>query len=230
MRDARTRVDSDMDQVSCVLMRAFRERCWESPAFRTENGISEVFALLELLGTSQRDRPSADDVYSMCREIVTTQRIYVVHNTWVQVCLCRMAIAVGLPRRDTERFRATLRGTLEDTMVPFCLFLHNNCCERSVDVIRRVLVDTIFRDRPDVPRQWPDWDTNGSPTPSTKGNDENDKTCPITLDSIVDGVIASDGHLYERAALLKYMVEKQESPITREWLDVEFVPWTESSV
>lgn len=40
--------------------------------------------------------------------------------------------------------------------------------------------------------------------------------CPITLQPMVDPVVAEDGHTYERAAIIKWLAEHSTSPLTRE--------------
>jgi len=51
------------------------------------------------------------------------------------------------------------------------------------------------------------------------GNDE--LICPITLEVIDDPVITKDGHVYERAAITKWISEHGTSPLTREPLRIE---------
>ena len=41
------------------------------------------------------------------------------------------------------------------------------------------------------------------------------KTCPITLCECVDPVVASDGHTYERDAIMHYMLTADKSPVTK---------------
>lgn len=48
--------------------------------------------------------------------------------------------------------------------------------------------------------------------------------CPITVDVMVDPVLASDGHTYERDALRRWRQRDVRSPITREVLDAAVVP------
>ena len=115
-----------------------------------------------------------------------------------------------------------LHGTLRETLVPFCLFLHENLCVHSIAEIHAVLSDVVFGAESSVLHQWPEW-TN---VKKESGHAVSEKTCPITLEPIVDGIIASDGHLYERSALLRHMTVKRESPMTREYLDLEFVTFT----
>jgi hypothetical protein len=65
---------------------------------------------------------------------------------------------------------------------------------------------------------------------STNSNPENqteELTCPITLEPFHDPVIAKDGHIYERAAITKWIFEHGTSPLTREPLKIEdLVPAT----
>ena len=48
--------------------------------------------------------------------------------------------------------------------------------------------------------------------------------CPITLEPCVDPVVASDGHTYERAAILQVIADTACSPLTRARLDERVVP------
>jgi hypothetical protein len=47
-----------------------------------------------------------------------------------------------------------------------------------------------------------------------------DLICPITLDIYRDPVIAQDGHVYERAAIVRWIEQQGTSPLTREPLDI----------
>lgn len=47
-----------------------------------------------------------------------------------------------------------------------------------------------------------------------------DLVCPITLDIYRDPVLASDGHVYERKAILTWIAQQGTSPLTREPLNV----------
>jgi hypothetical protein len=52
-------------------------------------------------------------------------------------------------------------------------------------------------------------------------NSENDDlTCPITLELFHDPVIAKDGRVYEREAITKWILEHGTSPFTREPLKI----------
>jgi hypothetical protein len=52
-------------------------------------------------------------------------------------------------------------------------------------------------------------------------NSENDDLiCPITLELFRDPVIAEDGHVYEREAITRWILEHGTSPLTREPLQV----------
>lgn len=44
--------------------------------------------------------------------------------------------------------------------------------------------------------------------------------CPITLEECSDPVLASDGHTYERDAIMNVLARSRRSPMTREWLDL----------
>ena len=44
--------------------------------------------------------------------------------------------------------------------------------------------------------------------------------CPITLDVYRDPVLATDGHIYERTAIVRWIQQQGTSPLTREPLDV----------
>ncbi len=55
-------------------------------------------------------------------------------------------------------------------------------------------------------------------TSSAKSND--DLICPITLQIFRDPVIAGDGHTYERAAIVRWILEHGTSPLTRQPLNL----------
>lgn len=57
---------------------------------------------------------------------------------------------------------------------------------------------------------------------STSSNIPDDElTCPITLQIFRDPVIASDGHAYEREAIVKWILQNGTSPLTREPLCID---------
>lgn len=222
MRDARQRPNDAVRLIAAVC----RDRPWKEVVFRTENGITEFYTLLDATVGQNVALKTGVDVGSTCTELARTQRNYLVHNQQVQVSLSHMLLKLSTMREagtttDWSTVDA-LRGTLRDTILPFCLFVHENICTRAVAAIRAVLFDIVFHAETSVLEQWPAWRTD------EKKDDVamSEKTCPITLDPIVDGIIASDGHLYERSALLKHMTDKRESPMTREFLDVDFVTFT----
>ena len=222
MRDARQRPNDAVRLIAAVC----RDRPWNEVVFRTENGITEFYTLLDTTVGQNVALKTGVDVGSTCTELARTQRNYLVHNEQVQVSLSRMLMKLSTMRdagttTDWSTVDA-LRGTLRDTILPFCLFVHENMCTHTVAAIRAVLFDIVFHAETSVLEQWPAWRTD------EKKDDVamSEKTCPITLDPVVDGIIASDGHLYERSALLKHMTDKRESPMTREFLDVDFVTFT----
>ena len=45
--------------------------------------------------------------------------------------------------------------------------------------------------------------------------------CPITLDVYRDPVLAGDGHVYERVAIIKWIEQQGTSPLTRQPLNVD---------
>ncbi len=45
--------------------------------------------------------------------------------------------------------------------------------------------------------------------------DNEDLICPITYQMFRDPVIASDGHIYERTAIVRWISEHGTSPLTR---------------
>lgn len=52
-----------------------------------------------------------------------------------------------------------------------------------------------------------------------------ERECPITLEPMVDPVVASDGHVYERDAILTHLLKNDTSPLTRETMDYTVVPY-----
>jgi len=56
---------------------------------------------------------------------------------------------------------------------------------------------------------------------NSKSNIDNyDLICPITYQIFRDPVIAGDGHVYERAAIVRWIVEHGTSPLTRQPLNL----------
>lgn len=222
MRDARDRPNDAMRLIATVC----RDRPWREVVFRTENGITEFYTLLDTCVGQNVAQKTGVDVGAACTELARTQRNYIVHNEQIQLTLSRMLLKLSTMQEAGVDVDAStvdaLRGTLRETMLPFCLFVNEYMCSHAVAEIRSVLVDVVFGTEMSVLEQWPEWRTD------EKKNDVamSEKTCPITLDPIVDGIIASDGHLYERSALLKHMTDKRESPMTREFLDLDFVTFT----
>lgn len=113
----------------------------------------------------------------------------------------------------------TLVGNLlEGTSVAFVLHLRRrNALASLVRRARGARDDdaTWARVLALLTKQCPAWValfTNERNAPQTKS----ECVCPITLDECVNPVVASDGHTYERDALLQYMVDSRDSPITRQ--------------
>jgi hypothetical protein len=222
MREARTRPNDAMPLIATVC----RDRPWTEVVFRAENGITEFYTLLDTCVGGNVALKTGVDVGAACTELTRTQRNYIVHNETVQTSLIRMLLKLSTMREsgaapDSSTVDA-LCGTLRETILPFCLFAHGHMCTHAVAEIRTVLFDLVFHAETSVLEQWPEWSTDEKKSTGVVG----EKTCPITLDVIVDGIVASDGHLYERSALLKHMTDKRESPMTREYLDLDFVTFT----
>jgi hypothetical protein len=222
MRDARSRPNDAVQLIATVC----RDRAWREVVFRTENGITEFYVLLDTCAGQNVALKTGVDVDATCTELARTQRHYIVHNEQVQVSLARMIRKLSTMRdagADVDPSTVdAIRGTLRDTILPFCLFVHENLCMHAIAEVRKVLFDVVFGTETSVLSQWPEWRTDKKEGGAVVG----EKTCPITLDPIVDGIIASDGHLYERSALLKHMTDKRNSPMTREYLDLDFVTFT----
>lgn len=204
--------------VVSIVSEVIYRRCWEDVTFRAENGIGEFYRLLGQLSQF----PLGLQLEKACHDMATTQRNYIVHSFRVQTYLFRMAVIQSEDEEDNA-MRYVLRGTLRSTLVAFGLFLNKHVDKIGMDTTRASLSRFVFRDESNVLGQWPAW--NSGPTFSVPVDDI---TCPITLESVKDGVIASDGHLYEREAILKHMMESCTSPITRECLAPELVSWTHS--
>ena len=47
--------------------------------------------------------------------------------------------------------------------------------------------------------------------------------CPISLDLMLDPVVASDGHTYDRSNIEQWLEDESSSPITREPLDSKHI-------
>ena len=187
-------------------------RPWVSSDFRSRNGICDIFIAFS---KQEVQVPPHINVFSMFRDIVCNYRPYVIYNHEIQTCLTRMVLNV----ESSAVFVQILQATFMDGLVPFCIFIHTHLCEHVIETIRMRLLDTVFvEDCSIVYKQWSAWND----TPQIKTTEY---TCPITLEPIVCPVIASDGHMYERAAILKQMVSKCISPLTREHLDCELVSY-----
>lgn len=48
----------------------------------------------------------------------------------------------------------------------------------------------------------------------------NEFLCPITMEEMTDPVIGSDGHTYERSAIIRALQSNPKSPITRESMNI----------
>lgn len=53
--------------------------------------------------------------------------------------------------------------------------------------------------------------------------DKEEYLCPLTLDYMIDPVLASDGKIYEHIAIKKWYDNNRTSPFTREILDGNFI-------
>ena len=219
MRDAHNRPSDAVGLIATVC----RDRPWKDVVFRAENGITEFYILLDIC-VGHTARIGEVDVGAACRELVRTQRNYIVHNDQIQLSLSRMLLKLSTMRDSQREMDATtveaLRDTLRETVVPFCLFVNHHMCAHAISDIHTVLTNVVFVEETSVLHQWPEWNKKEG------GDAVSEKTCPITLEPIIDGIIASDGYLYERAALLTHMIDKHESPMTREYLDLDFVTLT----
>lgn len=221
MRDARNRPHEAMRLIATVC----RDRPWRGVVFRAENGITEFYNLLDTCVGQNVTLETGVNVGVTCTELAQTQRNYIAHNEQIKLSLSHMILKLSTMRDTRVNVDAStveaLRGTLRETILPLCLFVHENLCAHAVAEIHSVLVDVVFGTETSVLEQWSEWKTG-----EKRSTVVSDKTCPITLEPIVDGIIASDGHLYERSALLKHMTDKRESPMTREYLDLDFVTFT----
>lgn len=207
----------DVAEFHYLVGEIYRMKLWECVDFRVANGITYLYFLLAFHASTV---PDTVDVEAMCRAVATTHRNYVVYNESVHVFLFHM---LSTPLRDPKAI-AVLRGTLETTMVAFALFLKRRVCDDTVVAhIRQELRTHVFPRGASALRFLEDRDEKAA---AVREEERADRTCPITLDVIADGVVASDGYLYERDAIITHMVTRRESPLTREYLDVDLVPWT----
>jgi hypothetical protein len=90
------------------------------------------------------------------------------------------------------------------------------CLDRLLAALRRVCSAAAIAH---LVRLWP---TKLGGT--TTDDPVTDAECPITLMPMVDPVVASDGHTYERDAILDLIVRRGPSPFTRDPLDTLVVP------
>ena len=70
---------------------------------------------------------------------------------------------------------------------------------------------------------------DGSPPPEDKNKKliekmEDEFNCSITTEPMIDPVILSDGHTYERAAIERWLIHRNTSPLTRERLNGDVIP------
>ena len=199
-----------------------RRRLWDGLPFRSSNGITHLYKLLALEACVLSE---AVDIEEVCRAITTAHRHYVVHSESIQRFL--FCIVSTLPMERAASSVGILRGTLETTLVSFTLFLQKHVCDHTASAVHKMLRTHVFPNDASalrhVPVEWGGIRATREPVEAAKT-----KTCPITLDAIVDGVVASDGHLYERLAIMTHMAMRRESPMTREYLDLDFVTWNEN--
>ena len=220
MRMSRDNISDAREAIQTVI----REESWNNVTFRTENGITELYILLEKC-TGYDINTTHLDIRGTCEKLVRVYRNYVVYNDALMECLCGMIAQLVCMREHSFDADATtvdvLCGTIRDMMVPFCLYIYENLGAYSIGEVRRLFSEVVFSTEPIVMHQWPEWKSERELI-----CEECEETCPITMEPVVDGIIASDGYLYERSALLKYMIDKRVSPMTREYLDVQFLPFT----
>ncbi|RPF82504.1 MAG: hypothetical protein CBC65_000075 [Rhodothermaceae bacterium TMED105] len=99
-----------------------------------------------------------------------------------------------------------LLGLLRETLDFVCLCGNGTHGHKSYEGITWVDVYNILN------QKWPDLssDTGAS-------QDADEETCPITLCPFVKPVVASDGHTYERTAIMRHMADNgMVSPMTKE--------------
>lgn len=191
-----------------------RDKPWTNVEFRAANGITELYATF--VKYKLRNLREVE-IYQMFHEIASSYHNHVAYNFEIQENLVRMVLT--LKDAVDKGMLNVVRGTLAKTIVPFYLFVHKYMHDDDIAIIHEVLVNVVFPHDKDILSQWSEVGTD------TQMNASVEKTCPITLDTIKDGAIASDGHLYERCAILRHMVEHAVSPMTREYLDTDVVKW-----
>ena len=72
---------------------------------------------------------------------------------------------------------------------------------------------------------WPDYMSTvlGTKLSKKRARSHSITICPITCCTCEDAVVASDGQVYERSAILKYLVQNTKSPVTRNHLSLQVV-------
>lgn len=180
-------------------------RLWTVPSFRYLNGVDALFTRL-----AHETDYDAVKACAVVEGVVSHHPEYASHSTYVlDSVLNLLARWTDAPSdADARLVRAVV------SRLPLAVLVHARAMssDEGYVTVRRALEamgvlpedDAVaFRKR--------------------EGTDEMETTCPITLERAVDPVTASDGHVYERLALVTHMLTRgATSPLTREHLDVRF--------
>ena len=211
-----------------IVRRLARERPWEDVEFVLDDGVDVVFRYLlavqryfhrvpdEILEVAVTRPMAVVDAMLACR------MEYVTHNdTALSHCMAMMALydhdrGHWLHRGET---RAALQTILRRALVPVLLHARHTMCPEGARTMRAIAAslvgDEIVR--------------NSFPDEEETGTDPSPHVCPITLSPAFRPVVASDGHVYEHAAIIEHMSNRLTSPMTREPLDVHLAPLTSAT-
>ena len=127
--------------------------------------------------------------------------------------------AVDLVRRGPVRCFAQLyEALLGARSVEFVVLCHR----RGVlpQLVATTTAPEFAAARAALARQWPATVADAGATPPAACGIE----CPITLAPCVHPVVASDGHTYERDAIITHLTTSTVSPMTKQTLSYDLVP------
>ena len=93
------------------------------------------------------------------------------------------------------------------------LMIH--CARHHDQEAIRLFLERVIAHNIEIWQFWPEFVSGLVPGYKAKESMPTLRSCPITLAPMHDPVLASDGHIYERNAILTHLVKSQISPMTR---------------
>lgn len=183
-------------------------RLWEEPSFRYLNGVDALFAALAKGAAA--DAGVAAAAHAVVGGMLDAFPEYLSHSTVVLDAVLEMfmrCVRCPLSADYEQEVLFPLMG-LFVARLKLGLLVHARrvSCDEAFTAIE-IAVNALV-----------------SPTAAPRAAAAGEtRTCPITLEPVVDPVVASDGYTYERAALTThFLTHGTTSPLTRERLDVRF--------